>query len=64
MVPNHLIKNKTCSIDSSFMQEMVSSTYLFHGLIYSLKIDNVLLYNSAINIPASTGPNGKPIAIV
>ena len=41
---------------------MVSSTYLFHGLICFLKVGNIVLSNSTINVPASTGLNGEPIA--
>ena len=32
---------------------MVLSTYLFHGLICSLKVSHIVLSNSAINKPAS-----------
>ena len=55
--------DETCSIDSSFMWEMVSSTCLSHGLICSLKIGNIVLSNSTINIPTSTGPNSEPICL-
>ena len=41
--------------------------YVGDGVFYipfpwSLKVGNIVLSNSTINIPASTGPNGQPIA--
>ena len=53
---------KTWSIDVNCTVAMVSSTYRFHGVIYSVNLGSSVLSNSTINIPAITGPKGDPIA--
>ena len=41
---------------------MVSSTYRFRGVIYSVNLGSNVLSNSTINTPAITGTKGDPIA--
>ena len=53
---------KTWSIDVNFIVAIVSSTYLFHGVMYSINLGSSVLSNSSINIPAITGPKGDSIA--
>ena len=43
------------------MHEMVSSTYLFYGHIFFVKMANIVLSSLTINMPTSTGPSGEPM---
>ena len=38
-----------------YYSNSISSTYCFHGVMYSINLGSSILSNSAINIPAITG---------
>ena len=49
---------------ASLIIEMVSSTYLFQGLICSVNLEINVCSRCTMNIPASTGPKSEPITIL
>ena len=53
---------KTWSIDINFIAAMVSLTYHFHGVMYSINCRSSVLSNSTINFQAIIGPKGDLIA--
>ena len=48
--------------NKDFFHVGVGVIYPFHRLICFLKVGNIILSNSIINIPASIRPNGELIA--
>ena len=53
---------KTCSTQPFFTNTNVSSTYLLQWEMLPVTIDIIFVSNSAIKMPARTGPNGEPKA--
>ena len=53
---------KTWFIDANFIVAIVSSTYRFHGVMYSIDLGSSVLSNLTINIPVIISLSGDYIA--
>ena len=60
---NYLKIETVYSTDPIFTKQTVSSRYLFHNFMYSVKVGTNIFSSSTIKISANTGPNGKPMAV-